>query len=211
MLERLRRRSDIDPADRTPDPRDAGVVGTDTLAAMRDRQREAFGGLAWGSAFFGWLCAAAITAILAGIVTGAGVALGLTDPEAGEGATETSIETIGFGGGVLLLLILFLAYYAGGYVAGRMARFDGARQGFGVWAWGILVAVAIAVVAVIGGAEYNVLDRFDVPRIPVDQGDLTTGGAIALLLGLAVTLIAAVVGGKAGERYHRAVDREALA
>ena len=194
------------------------LVAPETLDSLRARQRASFGGLAWGSAFFGWLTAAGLTAILAGILAAAGLALGLTDAGGDEVRGVTSLdeetgasnETIGLGGGILLLAVLALAYYAGGYVAGRMARFDGARQGVGVWLWGILVAILIALIALIGGSEYNVLDQLNLPRIPIDQGDLTTGGAIALVAGLLVTLLAAMLGGKAGERYHRRVDRTAL-
>jgi hypothetical protein len=40
-------------------------------------------------------------------------------------------KSIGITGGIVLLVILFLADYCGGYVAGRMARFSEARQGGG--------------------------------------------------------------------------------
>ena len=51
------------------------------------------------------------------------------------------------------------------------------------------------------------LARFELPRIPIDEGDLATGGIIALIVAVVGTLLAALVGGKAGERYHRKVDR----
>jgi hypothetical protein len=107
----------------------------------------------------------------------------------------------------VLLLILGIAYYAGGYVAGRMSRFNGARQGMGVWLIGLIVTVVLAVAGVLLGAEFNVLSRFDLPRIPVDEGSLTTGGLIALLAIVVVTLLAAVAGGKQGTHYHRKIDR----
>ena len=47
----------------------------------------------------------------------------------------------GIGGGIAVLVVLFLAYLAGGYVAGRMSRFDGARQGLAVWVIGLLVVL----------------------------------------------------------------------
>jgi hypothetical protein len=63
-------------------------------------------------------------------------------------ATQNA-ETIGIVGGILLLLVLAVAYYAGGYVAGRLARFDGARQGAGVWVLGLLITIALAVVGAV--------------------------------------------------------------
>jgi len=88
-----------------------------------------------------------------------------------------------------------------------MSRFDGARQGVAVWVIGLLITVALAAVGAIFGAKYNVLSQLNLPRIPVDEGSATTGGIVALVLVLLVTLGAAVLGGKAGERFHRKVDR----
>jgi MFS family permease len=109
-----------------------------------------------------------------------------------------------------MLVVLALAYFAGGYVAGRMSRFDGARQGAGVWIIALLVAITLAVAGAVLGAEYNVLSQLNLPRIPINEGDLATGGLIALAIGLVTTLLAALAGGKAGERYHRKVDRAAI-
>jgi hypothetical protein len=183
-----------------------GGVDRSTMAAVRERQREEFGGIAWGSAFFGWLTATGLGAILAGIMAAIGATLALTKGS----QVDVGSETIGIAGGIALLVTLFLSYFAGGYVAGRMARFDGARQGVGVFVWAIVIAIVLAAAAAIGGSEYNVLQRLDLPRLPVDEGDLTTGGIIALVAGLATMLIAAILGGKVGERFHRKVDRAAV-
>jgi amino acid transporter len=183
-----------------------GRVDRSTMAAVRARQREEFGGIAWGSAFFGWLTATGLGAILVGILSAVGAALALTSGD----QTGASRETIGLAGGIALLVVLFVSYFAGGYVAGRMARFDGARQGVGVFAWAILVAIVLAVAGIIAGSEYNVLERLDLPRAPVDEGDVTTGGIIALAAGLLTSLVGAMLGGKLGERFHRKVDRAAV-
>jgi hypothetical protein len=168
------------------------------------RRREEFGGLNWGAAFFGWLVATGLAALLVGIVAAAGTAIGLVEVSGSE--VQGDAETIGIVGGALLVAILALAYYAGGYVAGRMSRFDGVRQGAGVWVIGLLTTGALAIAGLVGGSEYNVLERLDLPRIPIDEGDLTTGGAIALGAVLVGTLLASALGGKVGERYHRRVD-----
>ena len=173
--------------------------------AVRTRQREEFGGASWGSVFFGWLVAIGLAALLTGILTGAGTAIGIT--ELSDGELSDSAETIGLGGAILLFAVLLLSYFAGGYVAGRLARFDGARQGFGVWILGLLMTLAFAGLAVLAGSEWNVFERLDLPRIPVDEGTLTTGGGITLAAIAIGTLLAGVAGGKAGERFHRKVDR----
>jgi len=197
-----------------PDPEDR--VGTsrrfeaDDRPARRDRHesRERFGGLNWGAAFFGWLTALGMAAILTALLTAAGAAIGITEGSAAT-AAEDNAETVGIVGGAALLLVLAIGYFCGGYVAGRMSRFDGKRQGLGVWVLGFAITLAIAATAAIFGSEWNVLNDLNLPRIPVDEGELATGGAIALALGLLTTLVAAVLGGAKGRHYHNRVDRAA--
>ena len=88
-----------------------------------------------------------------------------------------------------------------------MARFDGARQGIAVWVIGLLVVLVLAAAGVVLGAQYNVLQHLNLPRIPIDEGTATTAGIITLVAILLVTLVGAVLGGKLGERYHRRIDR----
>jgi hypothetical protein len=116
-------------------------------------------------------------------------------------------KTVGLAGGIALLVVLFLAYLAGGYVAGRMARFDGPRQGLAVWIIGLVVVVVLAAAGWILGSQYNVLKNLNLPRIPVDEGTATTAGIITLVAILVVTLVGAVLGGALGTRFHRRIDR----
>ena len=184
-----------------------GGVAAGTMRDIRARQHDEFGGINWGASFFGWLSAMGLGAILAALVTAAGATLALTETNE---ANASNADTIGIVGGILFLVLLGVAYFAGGYVAGRMSRFDGARQGLGVWIIALTVAIVLAVAGALLGGEYNVLNQLNLPNIPVDNGDLATGGLIALALGLIVTLLASMAGGKAGERYHRKVDRVAI-
>ena len=172
------------------------------------RQREEFGGINWGAAFFGWLVAIGVASLLTAILSAAGAAIGLTSTSSSEAASKA--DTVGIIGGIVLLAILAIAYYAGGYVAGRMSRFDGPRQGLGTWLIGLIVTVVLAVAGVLLGAKYNVLSQLNLPRIPVDEGSLTTGGLIALVAIVVVTLLAAMAGGKQGTHYHRKIDRTGL-
>ena len=193
-LQRDRHPDDVDPRAR--------------LRETQNRQREEFGGLHWGSALFGWLVAVGIATLLTALLSAAGAAVGLTRASTQDAADNA--DTLGIVGGVLLLVILLVAYYAGGYVAGRMARFAGPRQGLGVWIIGLAVTVILALAGVLLGTEYNVLSQLNLPRIPIDEGSLTTGGLIALAAIVLGTLLAAVAGGKAGTHFHRKVDRAGL-
>jgi MFS family permease len=174
-------------------------------ATVRERQRDEYGGFNFGAAFFGWLVAVGIAVLLTALLSAAGAAIGLT--ELSEGEAESNAETISLVGGILLVAVLAISYYAGGYVAGRMSRFDGGRQGLGVWLIGLLATVALAILGAIGGSEYNLFSQLNLPRIPIDEGSLAAGAAITLVLVLAATVFAAMAGGKVGERYHRKVDR----
>jgi MFS family permease len=207
----------------TPDSSATDGVHTDgvhtegahpTRGAARDAidaQRSRYGGIKWGAAFFGWLSANGLAVLLVALLSAAGVAIGLTQgvPSTDEAAQQA--DTIGVVGGIVLLVILFLAYLAGGYVAGRMARFDGTRQGVAVWVIGLLVVLALAALGLVFGAQFNVLQQLNLPRIPIDEGTATTGGLIALAAVLLVTLLGAVLGGKLGDHYHRKVDRAGFA
>jgi len=189
------------------------VEGPGTVLA---RQQQRFGGMKIGSAFFGWLTATGMAVLLISVLAAAGVAFGVTTSQTVERAVQESqdgtatAQTVGLVGAITLLVILFLAYYCGGYVAGRMARFHGARQGLAVWLWGIVMALIIAGIGWLAGSQYDVLARLDLPRIPVNEGDVTAVGLIAIGSALLTGLLGAVIGGLVGMRFHRRVDAAAL-
>lgn len=191
----------------------AGVATTGKPAREEvvRREKEEFGGMKFGSAFFGWLCAMGMTVLLTALVAGAGAALGLgadVDPaQAADEATQNA-DTIGIAGAIAVAVILLISYYAGGYVAGRMARFSGVKQGIAVWLWAIIVAVIIAIITAIAGAQWNILANVNTfPRLPFSEGELTTAGIITAVVALLVSLVGAILGGIVGMRYHRKVDR----
>ena len=202
----IRRDSTADDRTTTRRPHGNGVATASALDTARARQRDEFGGINWGSSFFGWLVAVGVATLLTSLLVAAGAAVGLTVTDAENQAT-TNTEEIGLGGGIALVIVLMIAYYAGGYVAGRMSRFDGGRQGLGTWLIGLIVTIALALAAVVLGDEYNVLEQLNLPSLPVGEQTLATGGLIALAAIVLGTLFAAMSGGKVGERYHKRVDR----
>jgi amino acid transporter len=182
----------------------------DILAA----EREQFGGVKLGAAFFGWLTATGMALLLTAALAAAGTAVGLaTGTTVDEAASRAGTDpgTVGLVGGIALVAVVFVAYYCGAYVAGRMARFDGPRQGVAVWLWAVVVAAAVAVLGAVAGDRFNVLaDLNSFPRIPVGEGDLSTTGLLAAVAVAAASLAGAVLGGAGGMRYHRRVDRAGL-
>jgi hypothetical protein len=169
-------------------------TGRGVLADAHALQHERYGGSKLGSAFFGWLVAVGLTVLL-GIVAGAvSAAVGTNAPVTDAGLT---------------VAVLVVAYFAGGYVAGRLARFDGARNGFLTWVIGVLASVVLAVVGAFVGAQYDVLNRVPLPTLPTSLEQVTVPGLVLVAIAVLGTLVAAVLGGKTGEGFHRRVDRAA--
>jgi MFS family permease len=179
-----------------------------SITTGHEAARERFGGVNRGAAFFGWLVAVGVAILLSGILGAIAAAIGETT-----NLTRDDLEgragDLGIGAVVALMIVLFIGYCCGGYVAGRMSRFDGARQGLAVWMLGLAVTVVAVALGAVFGSQYDVLDRVDLPRIPFSDGELTVGGVVAGLVVLAVTLIGALIGGTVGHRYHDRVDRMA--
>jgi hypothetical protein len=181
----------------------------DARTHLTSQQARRLGGIRWGSAFFGWVTAMGMVGLLSALVTAGAAALGLVSPTPDPVAAAPAM---GVAGAAVLLAIIFVGFYCGGYVAGRMARFAGARQGVAVWLWTLFLAVIGAVIATVTGVVSGPqLD--ELVRLPMSGGLMSGGvlsaGAAALAVGvLVVTLVGAVLGGLGGMRYHRKVDRD---
>src|SRR5690554_2412578 len=194
-----------------------GAVPVERRDALREevaeREQERFGGVKIGSAFFGWLTAMGTAVLLTALIaaTGAAIGLGNRDLEEATDAAAANAETVGIVGAIALIAVMLIAYYCGGYVAGRMARFNGAKQGVAVWVWAVVIAIVVAILGAIGGANFNILANVNgFPRIPINEGDLTTASIITAILVAVASLVGAILGGLAGMRYHRRVDRVGL-
>jgi len=197
---------DYDDADNLGPDTGRPPAGTGPLVDETAHEHDA--GPSFAGAFFGWLVAIALTVLLAGIVgagaTAAGRNLGLAPSQ-----SEQQAGTVVVASAVALLVSVLIAYFAGGYVAGRMSRFDGGRQGFGVWLLGLLVMSLVAVLGAVFGTDYDAFQRVGLPAVPVPTDTLTVGGVLALAAVVLGTLMFAVLGGRAGQRYHADVDSAA--
>lgn len=193
---------------------DAAPVAAPVAAMRHDREavvareRERFGGVKVGSAFFGWLTATGALVLLSALAA-AIVALVASMTGGIDNAIEDAqraLQSTGIWGIVILLAIWFVAYYCGGYVAGRMARFDGAKQGVAVWVWAVIIAIIAAVVGLVAGQNFA-LPPGTMPTLPLPEDQATTATIISAVVVAIVALVGAVLGGLAGMRFHRRVDR----
>ncbi|MFL4474431.1 hypothetical protein ACIPVK_10575 [Paeniglutamicibacter sp. MACA_103] len=175
------------------------------------RETGQFGGVKIGSAFFGWVTAMGISVLLTALLTAFGAGVGLatsTDLGAAADSVADNPDAVAWISAGVLVLVLLLAYFSGGYVAGRMARFNGIRQGVAVWLWAIVAAIVVAALAVFAGIGFDALGQLNgVPQLPL-RGEMTGLGWIALAIAVVVPLLGAILGGQAGMHYHRRVDRD---
>lgn len=179
---RTERRSDADPY--------AGIHAA----------RERFGGIDIPASLVGMLTALSTVIILAGLV---GAAFGVVGYQTGleENADDLSIGSL-IGG----VAILFVAYLIGGWAAGRIARYDGARNGFATGIWTLVFGAILAALGAWAGAEYDVFQNVDLPQW-FDRDALTTAAIISGVAAIAAMFIGGIVGGTLGELYHRRADR----
>jgi MFS family permease len=106
-------------------------------------------------------------------------------------------------------VVLLVSFLIGGWTAGRMARYDGVKNGVMVVIWTIILLAILSALTAWAGSEYNVLERANLPRF--DQDILTTGAIVSALVALAAMLVGSILGGIWGAAYHRRADREILA
>ena len=188
----------------------AALPGKANREALLAMEKERFGGMKFGAAFFGWLTATGMVVLLSALAAAIGAAVGFsTDNDLGQSLDQAMAnQSAGIIGTVILLVILLLAYFAGGYVAGRMARFNGLKQGLAVWLWALIAGVVVVVLGLIFGDDIRSITQLNtVAPLPEDLDGATAVTWLAIAATLAATLIGALLGGLAGMRYHRRIDR----
>lgn len=184
----------------------SGAVAIDGGVRVRSVDRDT--GLAEAHRRYGGID---VPAILAGMSSalGAAVVLGGLAAAAGtvgyQQGVRSDTEDVSFGGFVAGLLVLLIAFLIGGWVTGRMSRYDGARNGALAAVAFIVLAAGVAALGAWLGGSWDFFDAVHLPQWFADNATTATGmitGGVAV----AVMVVAAVMGGKLGERYHRRAD-----
>lgn len=148
-----------------------------------------------GATFLGWAVASffvlALTALLSAAVGGIAAA---ADP-ALAGATLAEMGLIAAAG---VLLVVFVAYAIGGYAAGRISLWDGAKHGALTVVWAVLSTVLLALIGILAAGP------IDVNLAPTTgAGQLAWAYTILFTVLLLVVMVAGgALGGRVGERLH---------
>ena len=191
--------------DATPYPR--GYY--EAVEEREDRLRGMYGGVDWLASFLGFVFAVVVGALfslLAGLVLAPlGFSLNLS------GKMGAAVIT----GLVLVAVLIFLTYFFGGYVAGRLARFDGGRNGAMLLLWTLAIALLAALAGgifsnllptAISGGLRNFIQN-DVLSTVSNLSRLGITGILIAVGALLVALLGGFLGGRLGSRYHAEIDR----
>ena len=160
--------------------------------------RHRYGGFDAGASIAGALAALGVTVLLGGILGGVGTIGYQMDLERG----TDELSAAGLAGGLVTLLVAFLI---GGWVAGRIGRYDGGRNGLMTAVWFILVAAALAALGGWLGDRYNAFQDLQVPQW-FSENATTTTAIITGVIAAVVMLGAGFLGGVVGARYHKRAD-----
>jgi hypothetical protein len=181
----------------------------EAVEEREDRLRDMYGGVDWLASFLGFVFTVVIASVFSAIAGLVLVPFGFP-PELSDGRIGVSVLT----GLAVLGVLIFLTYFFGGYVAGRLARFDGGRNGAMVLLWTFIVALILALVALVfrgflpAGAAEGIANL--VQGTVSTAGNLAGAGVAGIVVAFAALLLALLggfFGGRLGSRYHTEIDR----
>ena len=170
------------------------------IAVARDR----FGGIDFPASLVGMLTALAMVVLLGGLVAAAFGVIGYQTGLDSENVEDISVASL-IGG----IAVLFVSYIVGGWAAGRIARYDGARNGVVTGIWTIILAAILAGLGAWLGDEYDVLANVDLPQW-FNEDAVTTEAVVTGAIAVAAMLLGGLLGGIWGVRYHRLADQTLL-
>ncbi len=171
------------------------------------RLKDIYGGVDWLASFIGCVFALVSGGLLLLLLAG----LLLAPLNFGTDLQSQTIDASVITGFVVIGIALFLAYFVGGYVAGRMVRFDGGRNGALTVGWGLLLAGLLAIFpAFLPGTLFRLVrDVVNESILPVIGNLLAIGGVgLGILIGAVLLMVlGGFFGGRFGNRYHAQIDR----
>jgi hypothetical protein len=192
---------------RTPGARsDEAMPYPEAPELREDHLREVYGGVDYLASFIGCVFALLCGGLLLAFAGLAFNLLGFTLDLAGRQLDATIITGL-----AIIGLVLLIAYFLGGYVAGRLARFDGGRNGAVTVAWGFLLSIILALFGSFFLPEpfFGLLQNFVTNSIQPALTDLTQAGLVGAGIAVGAILLALLggfLGGRLGNSYHTRID-----
>jgi hypothetical protein len=186
------------------EPRDHGtdkdvrVSEIDRDVGRREARRR-YGGLDIPASLAGMLVALALVVILGGI---AAAIIGAIGYQVGLKGQQ---EELSIGAFIAGAVVLFIAFVLGGWAAGRIARYDGGKNGIMTAVWAIILAAILAILGAVLGSNYDVFAKVNLPQW-FSSDAFTLQAVITGVVSLVMMLLGGFLGGKWGERFHRRAD-----
>lgn len=161
--------------------------------------RSRFGGIDLPASFGGMLASIGFLVLLAGLLSAAMTGFGF---QTGIEGIEEEVTTAGLIAG---FITLFVAFLVGGWVVGRIARYDGLLNGFLAVVLTLMVAGVFGLLGVWLDEQYNFFADVGLPAWFTDAA--ASSEAIASgIAAIVVMILGALLGGWLGEAYHRRAD-----
>jgi hypothetical protein len=180
------------------DPDDAEMTYARNEALIRrDLAHDKFGGFDLPATLIGALVAIAMTAILGGI---AGAVFGMTLFDGSISLDQPELISAAIVGAV----VLCVSYFVGGWAAGRIARYNGTRNGVVAAIWTLVLGILGGAAATAFGERYDFMSGISAPSFAAS--DNVTLGAVSAIVAVALMVLFAAFGGRRGEAYHDRAD-----
>jgi hypothetical protein len=182
----------------------------DVVIDRRTRRAEAVTATRFGGADLGASLSGFFAGLGALVFTGSLVAAGANELDYQLNLIDVQGEVLEASmiGAAIAIVVVFLTFLFGGWVAGRMSRFEGGKNGLGAGLWLLVLSGIFALLGALVGPEFNAFGPAGLPDwFSAIRSDVrTTGALIAAVLFAAAALLGGYAGGRIGERYNQRVD-----
>jgi hypothetical protein len=178
------------------------IGGTEAdMGTIRDR----FGGADALAGLLGMFTALGVLVFLGALIASGNAGI---DYQLNQIDIDGNLQEVEVVGSIVAILAVLVSFIAGGWAAGRMARYDGAINGVGAALWFVLAVAAFGALGIWFGQEYNAFALAELPNWfgQIGADDLTLKSIAGALAGIVAAILGGGIGGMLGEQYHKDVD-----
>lgn len=183
------------------------IVGTEAdMGTIRER----FGGADPLAGILGMFTALGVLVFIGSLIAAGG---GGIEYQLNQIDIDGNLQEVEVVGSIVAILVVLVSFIAGGWAAGRMARYDGAINGVGAALWFILAVAIFGALGLWFGSEYNAFGQAELPNWfgQIGGDDITLKSIAGAVAGVVAALLGGGIGGMLGEQYHKDVDAAIIA